>query len=59
MAALLLPYIQDPEQSFFRVAGILLPLLLISYLTYKTALGKSRRCESTFERTQPVIPVNN
>ena len=40
MAALLLPYIQDPEQSFFRVAGILLPLLLISYLTYKTALGR-------------------
>jgi putative nucleotidyltransferase with HDIG domain len=40
MAALLLPYLQDPEQSFFRVAGILLPLLLISYLTYKTALGR-------------------
>ena len=40
VAALLLPYLQDPEQSFFRVAGILLPLLLISYLTYKTALGR-------------------
>lgn len=40
VAALLLPYFQDPEQSFFRVAGILLPLLLISYLTYKTALGR-------------------
>jgi putative nucleotidyltransferase with HDIG domain len=40
VAALLLPYLQEPEQSFFRVAGILLPLLLISYLTYKTALGR-------------------
>jgi putative nucleotidyltransferase with HDIG domain len=40
VAALLLPYFQDPQQSFFRVAGILLPLLLISYLTYKTALGR-------------------
>jgi putative nucleotidyltransferase with HDIG domain len=40
VAALLLPYLQDPEQSFFRVAGILLPLLLISYLTFKTALGR-------------------
>jgi putative nucleotidyltransferase with HDIG domain len=40
VAALLLPYLQDPQQSFFRVAGILLPLLLISYLTYKTALGR-------------------
>lgn len=40
VAALLLPYLQDAEQSFFRVAGILLPLLLISYLTYKTTLGR-------------------
>ena len=40
VAALLLPYLQDAEQSFFRVTGILLPLLLISYLTYKTALGR-------------------
>lgn len=40
VAGLLLPYLQDAEQSFFRVAGILLPLLLISYLTYKTALGR-------------------
>jgi putative nucleotidyltransferase with HDIG domain len=40
VAALLLPYLQDAQQSFFRVAGILLPLLLISYLTFKTALGR-------------------
>jgi putative nucleotidyltransferase with HDIG domain len=40
VAALLLPYLQAPEQSFLRVAGILLPLLLISYLTFKTALGR-------------------
>ena len=40
VAALLLPYLQDADQSFFRVTGILLPLLLISYLTYKTALGR-------------------
>ena len=40
VAALLLPYLQDAGQSFFRVAGILLPLLLISYLTFKTALGR-------------------
>lgn len=40
VAALLLPYLQDPQQSFLRVTGILLPLLLISYLTYKTALGR-------------------
>ena len=40
VAALLLPYLQDPEQSFLRVTGILLPLLLISYLTYRTALGR-------------------
>lgn len=40
VAALLLPYLQDEDQPFFRVAGILLPLLLISYLTFKTALGR-------------------
>ncbi len=40
VAALLLPYLQDEQRPFVRVAGILLPLLLISYLTFKTALGR-------------------
>jgi diguanylate cyclase (GGDEF)-like protein/putative nucleotidyltransferase with HDIG domain len=40
VAALLLPYLQQDEQSLLRVAGVLLPLLLISYLTLKTALGR-------------------
>ena len=40
VAALLLPYLQQDEQPLLRVAGILLPLLLISYLTFKTALGR-------------------
>ena len=40
VAALLLPYLQEKNWAFFRVAGILLPLLLISYLTFKTALGR-------------------
>lgn len=40
VAALLLPYVQDEHGAFLRVAGILLPLLLISYLTFKTALGR-------------------
>jgi putative nucleotidyltransferase with HDIG domain len=40
VAALLLPYVQDEQGAFLRVAGILLPLLLISYLTFKTALGR-------------------
>jgi len=40
VAALLLPYIQAPGAGFIRVIGILLPLLLISYLTFKTALGR-------------------
>ena len=40
VAALLLPYLQDEQRAFIRVAGILLPLLLISYLTFKTALGR-------------------
>ena len=40
VAALLLPYLQDEERAFIRVAGIILPLLLISYLTFKTALGR-------------------
>jgi putative nucleotidyltransferase with HDIG domain len=40
VAALLLPYAQDQDGALLRIAGILLPLLLISYLTFKTALGR-------------------
>ena len=40
VAALLLPYVQAEQGALLRVAGILLPLLLISYLTFKTALGR-------------------
>jgi len=39
VAGLLLPYLQ-PEQSEFAVVGILLPLLLVSYLTFKAAMGR-------------------
>src|SRR4051812_30523796 len=39
-AALLLPYLQPEQPQFARVIGILLPLLLISYLTFKTAMGR-------------------
>jgi len=40
VAALLLPYLQPEQPQFARVIGILLPLLLISYLTFKTAMGR-------------------
>jgi len=40
VAALLLPYFQNEETALLRIASILLPLLLISYLTFKTALGR-------------------
>src|SRR5262245_31903720 len=40
VAALLLPYLQGPDYAFVRVIGVLLPLLLISYLTLKTVLGR-------------------
>jgi diguanylate cyclase (GGDEF)-like protein/putative nucleotidyltransferase with HDIG domain len=40
VAALLLPYIQGEQQALLRVAGILLPLLLISYLTLRAAMGR-------------------
>src|SRR5215204_3110461 len=40
VAALLLPYFQGPDYGFIKVIGVLLPLLLISYLTLKTALGR-------------------
>jgi len=41
VAALLLPYLMQPDSSaFMYVAGVILPVLLISYLTFKTALGR-------------------
>lgn len=40
VAALLLPYWQTADSTFLRVIGVILPLLLISYLTFKTALGR-------------------
>jgi putative nucleotidyltransferase with HDIG domain len=41
VAALLLPYFASADHfAILRVIGILLPLLLISYLTFKTALGR-------------------
>ena len=40
VAALLMPYLLEPGYTFIRVVGVLLPLLLISYLTLKTALGR-------------------
>lgn len=40
VAVLLLPYLQVQHYAFLRIIGLLLPLLLISYLTIKTALGR-------------------
>jgi putative nucleotidyltransferase with HDIG domain len=40
VALLLLPYIQRDQGALLRLAGILLPLLIISYLTLRTALGR-------------------
>jgi diguanylate cyclase (GGDEF)-like protein/putative nucleotidyltransferase with HDIG domain len=40
VAALLLPYLQPEKPEFARLVGVLLPLLLISYLTFKTAMGR-------------------
>ena len=41
VAALLLPFlVKSSETPFLRVIGVILPLLLISYLTFKTALGR-------------------
>lgn len=40
VAALLLPFLQSRESPFLQVIGVFLPLLLISYLTFKTALGR-------------------
>ena len=35
VAALLLPYLSQPESVFLRIIGILLPILIISFLTLK------------------------
>lgn len=40
VAALLLPYLDGANPQFAAVIGVILPLLLISYLTFKTALGR-------------------
>lgn len=40
VAALLLPYLYPHQSGFLAIVGILLPLLTISYLTYRTALGR-------------------
>jgi putative nucleotidyltransferase with HDIG domain len=42
VAALLLPYLQAPDKllDFLPAIGLLVPLLLISYLTLKTSLGR-------------------
>ncbi|MEO7273174.1 MAG: HD domain-containing phosphohydrolase [Vicinamibacterales bacterium] len=40
VAALLLPYLLQTESALLRIVGILLPLLVIFYLTLKTALGR-------------------
>ena len=41
VAVLLLPYLYPADQSgFTRIIGILLPILAISYLTFRTALGR-------------------
>jgi putative nucleotidyltransferase with HDIG domain len=42
IAALLLPYLQgsDPIVEFLRAIALLLPLLIITYLTLKTSLGR-------------------
>jgi putative nucleotidyltransferase with HDIG domain len=41
VAALLLPYLQQHSgNTLWYIAGVLLPVLLISYLTFKTALAR-------------------
>jgi diguanylate cyclase (GGDEF)-like protein/putative nucleotidyltransferase with HDIG domain len=41
VAALILPYLaQAPNSAFVYVLGVILPVLVISYLTFKTALGR-------------------
>ena len=41
VAALILPYLVEAgDSAFMYVAGVILPVLIISYLTFKTALGR-------------------
>jgi diguanylate cyclase (GGDEF)-like protein/putative nucleotidyltransferase with HDIG domain len=41
VAALILPYlVQAGDSAFMYVGGVILPVLVISYLTFKTALGR-------------------
>jgi diguanylate cyclase (GGDEF)-like protein/putative nucleotidyltransferase with HDIG domain len=41
VAALILPYVaQAADSAFVYVVGVILPVLIISYLTFKTALGR-------------------
>jgi diguanylate cyclase (GGDEF)-like protein/putative nucleotidyltransferase with HDIG domain len=42
IAALILPYLvpNSSNSAFINVIGVILPVLLISYLTFKTALGR-------------------
>jgi diguanylate cyclase (GGDEF)-like protein/putative nucleotidyltransferase with HDIG domain len=41
VAALILPYVaQAGDSAFVYVIGVILPVLIISYLTFKTALGR-------------------
>lgn len=41
IAALILPYLMQPGNSrLMYVVGVILPVLIISYLTFKTALGR-------------------
>jgi putative nucleotidyltransferase with HDIG domain len=40
VAALLIPFLLEGYDDFLRIVGVLLPLLLISYLTLKTAMGR-------------------
>jgi diguanylate cyclase (GGDEF)-like protein/putative nucleotidyltransferase with HDIG domain len=41
VAALILPYlVLAGDSAFMYVAGVILPVLIISYLTFKTALGR-------------------
>ncbi len=40
IAVLLLPYLYPADNWGFAIIGVLLPILLISYLTFRTALGR-------------------
>ena len=61
IAALLLPYLQGPEPvvAFLRAIGLLLPLLLISYLTLENVARTGRGCYKAPKPTKSPIPVDN